>query len=424
MSSLRQSSSPCSPPSRVHAWSVALLLVCPQLLVAQRDVRVPAATQAFDAAECRADCLIDSLVIDIDRGRRAQAGAVNATMLLIDTISLPRRGAPAAPREQTVAVSISCDASPCAAAVLTGRVSDKRLDDARVVRRSLMVWPLPAPLLLRVPRTSAISITLDGRTHQLSTEVLTATRTLIAAIAPAIPVTTYSPRAMLYVSTFALFGIPGDSTLAEDVGTATEPLMIPDATTAPPTRVATLTFAGRGPDAIPMLVQDDATGAAPLFGVGETVTIALPGRIGRRGVVSGKIAARQRVDVMRDACQGMKVWTYLVTLSPSDLAATQRGTVPSPRSGEGIDRWSGTAVREAIAPRMSAAEQRTITASRSAIAQFVKERASSGLTARDVQVMAALPRSAGFVTNFGVLSRDSSGLWRYPTLTLRPATCP
>jgi hypothetical protein len=174
----------------------------------------------------------------------------------------------------------------------------------------------------------------------------------------------------------------------------------------------------------PLLVQDDATGAAPIFGVGETVSIALPGRTGRRGVVRGKLLARQRVEAFRDSCQAMKVWTYLVALTPADLAAAQRGAVPKVRPAEVFDRWNGTAVREPVAVRQLPAEQRTLAGSRTIVAQFVRERAASGLTERDVQVLAALPRNAGLVTNFGVMARDGGGNWRFPTLTLRPASCP
>jgi hypothetical protein len=228
----------------------------------------------------------------------------------------------------------------------------------------------------------------------------------------------------LYVATFALFGVPGDSVMAEDVGTATEPLMMPDANTAMPTRVATLTLVGRGAEAMPVLVQDDATGAAPIFGVGEKVTVVLPGRTGRRGVVAASVVARQRVDALRDACQGTKVWTYLVSMSPADLMTTQRGMLASPRPAEGIDRWNGTAVREPVAARLTPVEQRAITAGRSAVALFVKERAASGVRAADVQVLAALPRSSGVVTNFGTFTKDPGGTWHFPTLSLRPATCP
>ena len=165
-------------------------------------------------------------------------------------------------------------------------------------------------------------------------------------------------------------------------------------------------------------------GAAPIFGIGEALTIALPGRVGRRAGVAARVVARQRVESMRDSCQKMKVWTYLVTLSAADLAAAQRGMVASPRPEEGIDRWNGTAVREAYPARMAAAEQRTLTANRGVVAQFVRERAASGVRERDVQLLAALPRGAGVVTNFGVMTKDPGGTWHFPTLTLRPATCP
>ena len=404
------------------AGAACLALAAPPLC-AQRDA-LRAAVQSFDAAECRSDCVIDSLVVDIDRGRRAQAGVMTATFVLLDTIPLARRGAPPTPRDRPVSVWIACDSTPCAATIVSGRITDKRIDDARVARRVAATWVMPGALLLKLSRTRAVSVVADGRTHALSPPMVESTRRLIESIRATIPATTLSARATLYVSTFATFGVPGDSTMAEDVGTATEPLMIPDATTTPPTRVATLVIAGRGADAVPLLVQDDATGAAPIFGIGETVTIALPARVGRRGVVTGKISARQRVEALRDACQGMKLWTYLVALTPADLLLAQRAVVPSPRSGEAIDRWNGTAVREPVAARMSAAEQRAITGSRTVVAQFVREHAASGIRERDVQVLAALPRGSGFVTNFGVFARDGGGTWRFPSFNLRPASSP
>ncbi len=401
----------------------ALFAGAPLVLQAQREAPRPAAIQAFDIAECRNDCVIDSLTIDIDRGRRAQAGVMTASLLLIDTLPIAKRGAPPSPKERPVTVWITCDSSPCAAAVISGRITDKRVDDARVARRIVASWTLPAPLLHRLQRTNVVSIVADGRAHPLSSAMIASTRALIDGIKSAVPAGAYSPRATLYVGTFAAFGVPGDSTLAEDVGTATEPLMIPDATTTPPTRVTTLTIAGRGADAIPLLVQDDGTGAAPIFGIGETVVIALPGKIGRRGVVSGKILARQRVEAMRDACQGMKLWTYLIALSAADLATAQRGTMPSPRPGEAIDRWNGTAVREPVAAKMTPVEQRAIVASKGIVPQFVKEHATSGIKERDVQVLAALPKSGGYVTNFGAFVKDVGGNWRFPSFNLRPATC-
>ena len=404
------------------AGAACLALAAPPLC-AQRDA-LRAAVQSFDAAECRSDCVIDSLVVDIDRGRRAQAGVMTATFVLLDTIPLARRGAPPTPRDRPVSVWIACDSTPCAATIVSGRITDKRIDDARVARRVAATWVMPGALLLKLSRTRAVSVVADGRTHALSPPMVESTRRLIESIRATIPATTLSARATLYVSTFATFGVPGDSTMAEDVGTATEPLMIPDATTTPPARVATLVIAGRGADAVPLLVQDDGTGAAPIFGIGETVTIALPARVGRRGVVTGKISARQRVEALRDACQGMKLWTYLVALTPADLLLAQRAVVPSPRSGEAIDRWNGTAVREPVAARMSAAEQRAITGSRTVVAQFVREHAASGVRERDVQVLAALPRATGFVTNFGVFARDGGGNWRFPSFNLRPASCP
>ena len=408
---------------RSLAWVAVLLAVIPQESQAQKDSK-PAAVQAFDPAECRSDCVIDSLVIDIDRGRRAQAGVVTAALILVDTIALAKKGAPPTPRDRPVPVWISCDSSPCAAGILTGRISDRRIDDARVARRVAATWTLPTTLVQKLLRATAVSVNADGRTHPLSPTMIAATRALLESIRSTLVATALSPRGLLYVATFATFGVPGDSTMAEDVGTATEPLMIPDATTTPPTRVATLTVAGRGADAVAMLVQDDGTGAAPIFGINETVTISLPARIGRRGVVTAKVTARQRVDAMRDVCQGMKVWTYLVSLSPADLNGIVRGLIASPRPGEAIDRWNGTAVREPVAARMTPAEQRIIVAGRPTVAQFVREHAASGLRAGDVQVLAALPRSAGLVTNLGILARDSGGNWRFPAFTLRPARCP
>lgn len=410
-------------PARIVPALLALV-VLPSALRAQRDARPPAATQGFDTAECRADCVVDTLVVDVDRGRRAQPGVVTATLLLIDTVALARRNAPPAPRERVVPVWISCDEQPCAAAIVTGRINDKRLDDARVVRRTQVAWQLPAPLLQRLLRTSALAMTVDGRAHGISAGALAASRALVESVKTSIAVESYSPRAQLYIATFAAFGVPGDSTLAEDVGTATEPLMVPDATTAQPTRVATLTFVGRGADALPILVQDDATGAAPIFGLNEKVTVMLPGRTGRRGVVGATIVARQRVEAMRDACQGLKLWTYLVAMAPADIGLAQRGMLASPRPLDAVDRWNGTAVREPVAARMSAVEQRAISASRPAVAQFVRERAASGLQGRDVQVLATLPRNGGYLTNFGAFVRDAGGSWRFPPLTLRPATCP
>ncbi len=402
-----------------------LFVIVPETLAAQRQNRAPTASQGFDGAECRSGCVLDTLTIDIDRSRRAQPGTVSATLLLIDTVSLARKGAPPAPRERQIPVSLTCDSTPCAAAIATARLSDKRLDDARVVRRAVVTWGLPLQLLQHLLRASSVSVMAEGRVHALSDGMLTSTRALLESARTTIDAAApYSPRARLYVASFAVFGVPGDSTMAEDVGTATEPLMIPDAATPAPTRVATLMLVGRGPETSALLVQEDGTGAAPIFGVSESVTIALPGRTGRRGVVTGKVLARQRVEAMRDACLSTKVWTYLVSLSPADLSAAQRGAVPSPRPGDGIDRWNGTAVREPVAARIMPAEQRSIAASRPVVAQFVKARAASGIRDRDVQVLAALPKGAGFVTNFGVIARDGAGGWRFPGFTLRPATCP
>ncbi len=396
----------------------------PAALAAQKENRTPAATQGFDSAECRVGCVLDTLTIDIDRARRAQPGVVTGTLLLIDTVALARRGSPPAARERLVPVSVTCDSSPSAAVLASARLSDKRLDDARVVRRTVVTWVLPPQLLQKLLRVSSASVMVDGRIHPLTAGMITSTRTLLESVRTSLVAAPYSARAQLYVSSFVVFGIPGDSTMAEDVGTATEPLMIPDAATPAPTRVATLTLVGRGPETTVLLVQEDATGAAPIFGLSESVTIALPGRTGRRGVVTGKVSARQRVEVMRDACLSAKVWTYLISLSPADMSATVRAAPPSARPGDGFDRWSGTAVREPVAARMTPAEQRTIVGSRPIIAQFVRERASTGLRERDVQVLAALPKGAGFVTNFGVITRDGAGGWRFPSFTLRPTNCP
>jgi hypothetical protein len=393
-------------------------------LRAQNQSRVPAATQGFDGAECRVGCVLDTLTIDLDRTRRAQPGAVTATFILIDTVAVARRGAPPAPRERPVQISVTSDSAPAAAVVASARLADKRLDDARVVRRAVVTWSLPAQLLQRLLRASSVSVMADGRTHALSGEMVSATRTLVESVRASIGSSPYSARAQLYVASFVAFGVPGDSTLAEDVGTATEPLMIPDAATPPPTRVATLTLVGRGTETAALLVQEDGTGAAPIFGISEAVTVILPGRTGRRGVVTGKVLARQRVEALRDACMGAKVWTYLLSLTPAALLTLQRGAPPSSRPGETFDRWSGTAVREVVSARVTPAEQRSLTASRPVVAQFVRERASTGIRDRDVQVLAALPKGAGFVTNFGVIARDGAGGWRFPGFTLRPATCP
>lgn len=403
---------------------ICATLLTPDAALSQRETRPAAASQAFLASECHRGCSVDSLTIDIDRGRKASPGAVTVTMLMIDTVALARRGAPPAPKERPVPLWVSCDSAACAAAIPSGKVSDKRLDDARVVRRTSLAWVAPAPLLLAMLKAKSITLHADDRAHVLGADAVQATRALLEAVKSAIPTAPYSPRAQLYITTFAAFGVPGDSSLAEDVGTATESLMMPATNTAPPTRVATLQHTGTGPGALPLLVQDDATGAAPIFGVGESVMIALPAaRSGRRGTVAAKVLARQRVEAFRDTCQSMKVWTYLVALSPADLAASQRGRVPSPRTGEVIDRWNGVAVREAIAPKQAAAEARVMAASRTAVAQFARERASSGVRERDVQVLAALPRNGGFVTNFGIIAREGAG-WRFPTLTLRSLTCP
>ena len=74
---------------------------------------------------------------------------------------------------------------------------------------------------------------------------------------------------------------------------------------------------------------------------------------------------------------------------------------------------------------MTPAEQRAIAASKPVVAQFSRERAATGIRERDVQVLAVLPKSAGFVTNFGVLTRvPGAATWRFPTLSLAPTQCP
>jgi hypothetical protein len=310
--------------------------------------------------------------------------------------------------------------------MVPGRISDKRIDDDRVVRRTQAVWVLPAPAMRRLAAAQAMTLSVDGRSHAVAASTHAAVRTLLESVrTPAIASSVYSPRMQLWIATFATFGIPGDSTMAEDVGTATEVLMMPDAGTAQPTRVANLMFVGTGAEAVPLLVQDDATGAAPIFGVNEKVNVVLPAaRPGRRGVVTATVVARQRVEQLRDACQAMKVWTYLVSLAPKDLQLAQRGRLPVPRPAEAVDRWNGTAAREAVAARVTPAEQRALTASRAVVAQFVKEREAAGLEARDVQVLGTLPRNAGYLTNFGIVTRAGGAGWAFPTLTLRPKTCP
>jgi hypothetical protein len=392
-------------------------------LRAQRDARGPV-TQAFDAAECRGGCTLDTLTVDVERGRRAQPGTLIATFVLVDTIALPRRGAPPALKEKAVGIWIGCDSTPCGAVTLMGRVTDKRVDDARVARRVVATWVLPAPLLSKLKSANAAGVTVDARTHALSATVVRGLRELVQASGPVGANVPYSPRAALYIATYAAIGIPGDSMLAEDVGTATEPLMMPGTTSAVPSRVATLNIIGRGAEALPLLVQDDATGAAPIFGIGENVAILLPSpRGGRRGISAGKVLARQRVEVPRDSCQTMKVWTYLVGLSAADLAGIQRARVASPRQNDAIDRWNGTAVRDPIPARISPTEQRGITAARPVVQQFARELSSTGLRDRDVQVLAVLPKAAGFVTNFGPITRDGGGGWKLPPVTLRPLTC-
>lgn len=392
---------------------------------AQRTPAPPAAVQGFEPNACRDGCALDTLQVDVERGRRAQVGVVNATLVLLDTVAQARRGGPVPPKEAPVTAWIACDSMPCGAAVLTAKVSDKRVDDARVLRRAVATWTLPAPLLARLLRSGAITVHANGRAHPLSPAMLASTRALVEPLRATVASAAYSPRMQLYIATFGLFGTPADSTMSEDVGTATEPLMmVLDANTTTPARVATLMLAGRGAGALPLLVQDDGTGAAPIFGVGEALSVALPGRTGRRATVAAKVVARQRVEAMRDSCERSKLWTYLVTLSPADLAAAQRGMVASPRPGDVVDRWNGAAVREAYPARMAAAEQRQLAAGRPVVAQFVKEMASSGVRDRDVQLLAVLPRGAGYVTNFGVISRDAGGTWHYPPVRLRVAGCP
>jgi hypothetical protein len=420
---------PPRPPLHLAATRTALTLAtgigCALGLPAQaRPPLPPPASQGFDPAECRDGCTADTIAIDVARGRKAQPGDVSITLTLIDTLLIPKRGAPPAPRERSVSVIVFADSAPAGAAVVSGRSTDKRLDDDRVIRRAVVSWSPPGPLLARLSPATTIAVMVDRRAHPLQEATVAATRTLLDAVKSSLPTGQYSARAALYIATFAAFGQPGDSTLSEDVGTATEPLMIPTSNTTAPTRVATLNVVGRGPHARALLVQDDATGAAPIFGINENVTIALPGRSGRRGVVVGKVAARQRVESPVDTCAGTKYWTYLITLSPPDLASVQRGLLPSARPGDLVDRWNGVAVREPIASRQSAAEARQIAGSRAAVAQLVRDHAATGLRDRDVQVLAALPRGGGYVTNFGVILRESGGAgWRTPALTLRTAAC-
>jgi len=406
------------------AGAVLLIaLVIPWAAVqAQRDARAGAAQQGFDDVECRGGCVIDTLTIDVDRNRRAAAGSVIATLVVIDTIALPKRGAPPPPRERPLPIWVACDSSPCAAASIPARLTDRRIDDAHVVRRALATWTLPAPLVRTLLGTRHVTIVTANRRHTLNGEMLTALGNVLEPLQQTVQSAAYSPRMQLYIASFAAFGTPGDSTLAEDVGTASEPLMMPPTDTVPPTRVATLTMVGRGAGAVAVLVQDDATGAAPLFGVKETVAIALPAKVGRRVVVSGTVLARQRVEMLRDSCEAIRIWTYLVSLSPADLALVPRGVLPSPRPADVVDRWNGTAVREAYPARLTPAEQRAIAASRPVITQFVRERAGDGIRAQDVQVLAALPRGAGYITNFGVIAKVGRG-WQFPTLDLRPTTC-
>jgi hypothetical protein len=151
---------------RIASAMLVSAVVLPAHAAAQRDARTAPATQGFAAADCREDCTLDSLVIDVDRGRRNQPAVVSASLLLIDTVALARRGAPPAPKERVVPVWVSCDAMPCAAAMLTGRLSDKRIDDARVVRRTQVAWPLPSALLQRVQKsTPACALAVDRHGH-------------------------------------------------------------------------------------------------------------------------------------------------------------------------------------------------------------------------------------------------------------------
>jgi hypothetical protein len=385
----------------------------------------PAAViQGFDPAECRDGCSTDTISLDVTRGRRGAIGDITLSFVLIDTLSVPKRGAPPAPRERAITVIVLTDSAPTGATSVSGRSNEKRIDDERVVRRALITWPVPAALASQLVKANAVTVLVDRRAHAMSATSVAAMRPLLEFAKAGQPPVAWSARALLHIATAFAFGAPGDSALAEDVGTATEPLMIPTSNTTAPTRVATLNIVGRGMGARAVLVQDDATGAAPIFGVNETVAIALPGRTGRRGVISGKVTARQRVEAPVDTCAGTKYWTYLVALSATDLSTAQRGMLPSTRPGDLVDRWNGSAVREAFPVRQTAAEARLIGASRAAVAQLVKDNAATGLRDRDVQVLAALPRGAGFVTNFGVIAKDAgSGGWRSPALTLRTASC-
>lgn len=414
---------PKSSATTVHILVALAALIVTRPATAQRDNRGPIRA-GFSTTDCHGGCVIDSVALEMERARRNQPPALSASFVLVDTVASPRRG-PALPRERSVPIWIACDSAACGAAVLTGKVSERRVDDGRVARRTVAVWPVPVALAAKASRAAALTFHADGRAHVLPTATVVSAKPLFDAMRAGQPTASYSPRMQLYIATFAGFGVPGDSTMAEDVGTATEPLMMPDAATPPPTRVATLTLVGRGADAVAVLVQDDAAGAAPIFGVGEAISVAMPGRagVGRRATVGVKALARQRVEVLRDTCDSEKVWTYLIALPAAEMAALRRGAQPSPRPGDLIDRWSGTAVRESYPARMSAAESRGLSASRAVVAQFVREHAASGVRDRDVQVLAQLPRNAGYVTNFGVFSRDQGGGWRFPTLTLRKPAC-
>ncbi|MBC7844171.1 MAG: hypothetical protein H7099_17810, partial [Gemmatimonadaceae bacterium] len=183
----------------VRLLALAVGAAVPMSLPAQRDSRAPApaAVQAFDAAECRSDCVVDTLSIDIDRGRRAQAGVVLANLVLVDTLPIAKRGAPPTPRDRAVHVWVSCDSAPCGAAIVSGRITDKRIDDARVSRRVQATWTLPAPMLSKLLRTSVVSVVADGRVHPLSAAMVSGTHALIEPVRATVASAVYSPRATL-----------------------------------------------------------------------------------------------------------------------------------------------------------------------------------------------------------------------------------
>mgnify|MGYP000149611987 FL=1 len=87
--------------------TLSLLALAARAVHEQRGVRAAAAAQGFDASECRDDCLVDTLSVDVDRARRAQVGTVIATMDMIDTIAIPRREAPQPPRKRVSSAWIS-----------------------------------------------------------------------------------------------------------------------------------------------------------------------------------------------------------------------------------------------------------------------------------------------------------------------------